>query len=143
MVLTEEGRDAGDGMGLAAVGLVFEYLNMLRTRGPQEWIWNEMKGITEMAFRFEEDEDALHVVTHLAESMLVYKPEDVLVGHYLFSEWDPELITKLLGMMTPGGNGMRVDLMTSNFDVLKEKFMASPVRMSAYEQCFLFSRIIS
>lgn len=51
ITLTEAGLAAQGGMGLAAIGLVFEYLNLLSSSGPQEWIWQEQKAIHEMKFR--------------------------------------------------------------------------------------------
>lgn len=43
MTLTEAGLAAGPGLGLAAAGLAFSYLAMLREAAPQEWVWRELK----------------------------------------------------------------------------------------------------
>lgn len=43
ITLTEAGLAAGEGFGLAAVELLFQYLAMLRAAGPQEWVWQELK----------------------------------------------------------------------------------------------------
>lgn len=51
ITLTQAGLEAGEGRGLAPLGLVFEYLAMLRDAGPQEWVWHEVKGINDMRFR--------------------------------------------------------------------------------------------
>jgi hypothetical protein len=36
VTLTEAGLEAGSGFGLAAVGVVFEYIQMLAAHGPQQ-----------------------------------------------------------------------------------------------------------
>jgi secreted Zn-dependent insulinase-like peptidase len=52
MTLTEAGLNAGPGLGLAPVGLLFQYLSLLRAAGPQEWVWREIKAISDMKFRW-------------------------------------------------------------------------------------------
>ena len=44
------------GAGLAAVGLLFEYIALLRAAGPQRWAYDEMAAIGNMKFRFAEEE---------------------------------------------------------------------------------------
>ena len=41
------------GCGLAAAGLLFEYLAMLRAAGPQRWAYDELAAIAQMRFRFQ------------------------------------------------------------------------------------------
>lgn len=41
------------GCGLAAAGLLFEYLGMLRAAGPQRWAYDEQAAIAQMRFRFQ------------------------------------------------------------------------------------------
>lgn len=40
------------GCGLGCVRLLFEYLNMLRQAGPQQWAYEEMAAIAGMKFRW-------------------------------------------------------------------------------------------
>ncbi len=44
------------GGGLAVVGLLFEYLALLRAAGPQRWAYDEMAAIGAMKFRFAEEQ---------------------------------------------------------------------------------------
>ena len=69
-----------------------------------------------MKFRFAEEEDACEYVTHLAADMPLYEPAHVLKGSYLYGNWDPELIGKLLGGMTP--RAARLDVQTRAYDTL-------------------------
>ena len=38
------------------VGLLYEYIKMLREIGPQEWVFKELQDMTNMEFRFVEDD---------------------------------------------------------------------------------------
>jgi hypothetical protein len=49
--LTSEGLDTGPGFGLAPVGLLFEYIAMLKRHGPQQWVWEETRKLSDMRFR--------------------------------------------------------------------------------------------
>lgn len=51
VTLTVAGLHAGRGLGLAAVDLLFQYLQMLEAAGPQEWVWQESKLISDCKFR--------------------------------------------------------------------------------------------
>lgn len=51
ITLTAAGLYAGPGLGLAAVSLLFQYLQMLEAAGPQEWVWRESKLISDCKFR--------------------------------------------------------------------------------------------
>lgn len=92
ITLTEAGLAAGPGFGLAVVELVFKYLRMIREAKPQEWVYDELKAIGEMKFRFEEEEDAASYVTRLGTAMFYYAPEHVLIATHLYEDWDPALV---------------------------------------------------
>lgn len=44
---------ASAGCGLACVGLLFEFLALLRSVGPQRWAYDELATIAQMRFRFQ------------------------------------------------------------------------------------------
>ncbi|KAH9363197.1 hypothetical protein HPB48_017558 [Haemaphysalis longicornis] len=60
--LTEEGIAHTDDI----VRLVFQYLNMLRHEGPQQWIFEELQGLWQMAFNFKGKESPQGYVRDLA-----------------------------------------------------------------------------
>jgi secreted Zn-dependent insulinase-like peptidase len=51
LTLTDRGLNAGPGLGMAPMQLIFDYLSMLHSLGPQEWIWQESAGLSEAKFR--------------------------------------------------------------------------------------------
>lgn len=81
------------GMGLAVVQLLFEYLGMLRARGPQQWLYTELAEIGAMKARFLEEEDAMDYVTGLASNLLLVQPQHALLSDYLYEDWQPELVS--------------------------------------------------
>lgn len=82
----------------------------------RRWAFDELRSIAEMKFRFAEEEDACEYVTHLAADMRLYRPPHVLKGAYLYDDWDPELVKRLLDSMTP--RAARLDVQTRAYDTL-------------------------
>lgn len=41
-------------MGAAATELVFGYIRMLTEGGPEKWVWEELRAVSEMRFRYAE-----------------------------------------------------------------------------------------
>ncbi len=65
---------------------------MLRTVGPQRWVFDELAAIADLKFRFAEEEDACEYVSRLAADMPHYAPEHVLCGPQLYDNWNPSLV---------------------------------------------------
>ena len=83
-------RNAGN--GLAPVGVLFQFLNLLRKEGPQKWVFDELANIAQMRFKFAEEEDACEYALRLAADAPYYAPEHLLNGHYLYDQWNPTLV---------------------------------------------------
>ncbi|XP_022253443.1 insulin-degrading enzyme-like, partial [Limulus polyphemus] len=97
MELTEEGIEHTDDI----VTLIFQYINMLKKVGPQQWIYEECRDIAAMTFRFKDRERPQSLVCDLAEMLHMYPIEDVLSGPYLMLEYRPDLIEDLLNRLSP------------------------------------------
>lgn len=74
---------------------------MLRTGGPQKWIFEEYLNLSEMQFRFKDKETALILVSSVVHSMQLYPMQEVLTAPYLISEWRPDLIQNLMDDLVP------------------------------------------
>lgn len=48
------------------VGLLYQYLQMLRNTGPQEWVFKELQAMTNMEFKFVEEEHPDNYAVNLA-----------------------------------------------------------------------------
>ncbi|KAK9820983.1 hypothetical protein WJX81_000873 [Elliptochloris bilobata] len=134
ITLTEAGLAAAPGAGLAAIGLLFEYVALLRAAGPQRWAYDEMAAIAAMKFRFAEEEDACDYVARLAADMPHYAPEHALNGSFLHDDWRPELVAQMLDSLTPAA--VRLDLQTSAFERLRAEWAAQPGAQASTEPWF-------
>lgn len=95
--LTEEGLEHTDEI----IGLIFQYLKMLRESGPQKWTFDETKSINEMRFRFKDKESPINYVEYVAQNLQYYSLQEVLFADYDLSEWKPELVDRVLENLVP------------------------------------------
>uniref|UniRef100_A0A131YUM3 Insulin-degrading enzyme n=1 Tax=Rhipicephalus appendiculatus TaxID=34631 RepID=A0A131YUM3_RHIAP len=107
--LTEEGIDHTDDI----VRLVFQYLNMLRTEGPQRWVFQELQELWRIAFRFKGKDTPQSYVRDLAGMLHLFPFEDVLAGPYLLEEYRPDLINDLLHYLRP--DNVRIAVVAKRF----------------------------
>ncbi|OQR74836.1 nardilysin-like [Tropilaelaps mercedesae] len=80
---------------------VHQYMHMLRKKGPQQWLWNELKQIADFDFRFQEEEEARDYVCNMCQAMQEYPEEHYLCGSELYMEYKPEALRKLMDQMMP------------------------------------------
>ncbi|CAK67395.1 unnamed protein product (macronuclear) [Paramecium tetraurelia] len=79
---------------------VQEYIELLKQKGPQEWIFKEISAIKKLEFDFLEKGDPFNYVCTLASRMQQYPIEDVLRQPYLMEQYQPELIQKITNQLT-------------------------------------------
>ncbi|RXG67447.1 Insulin-degrading enzyme [Armadillidium vulgare] len=94
--LTEEGIKHVDDI----VQSIFQYIEFLREKGPQKWVFEECRDINAMTFRFKDKEVPQSYVSSVAEALHYYPLSEVLSGEYLLSEYDPKIITSVLDCLT-------------------------------------------
>lgn len=109
---------------------------MLKELGPQSWVWEEMKNVNAMLFRFKDKERPQSFVSNLSSMMHVrlllcsnkqrcscfdellipqsYPLEDVLSAGYILTEYNPELITEILSDLDP--EKVRVTVVSREFE---------------------------
>ncbi|XP_061680733.1 LOW QUALITY PROTEIN: nardilysin-like [Syngnathoides biaculeatus] len=85
------------------VHLVFQYLKMLQTLGPQQRIYEEIQKIEDNEFRYQEQTDPIEFVENICENMQLFPKEDFLTGDQLMFDFDPEVIGDALSLLTPAG----------------------------------------
>jgi secreted Zn-dependent insulinase-like peptidase len=61
------------------IGLVYQYIAMLKRGGPQEWVFGELQAIAEMEFRFAEEEEAEDYVVRVAREFASSSVDDLRV----------------------------------------------------------------
>ncbi|KAF1385252.1 hypothetical protein PFLUV_G00105800 [Perca fluviatilis] len=83
------------------VHLVFQYLKMLQTLGPQQRIYEEIQKIEANEFHYQEQTDPIEFVENICENMQLFPKEDFLTGDQLMFEFDPQVISAALSPLTP------------------------------------------
>ena len=95
--LTEVGIEHTDEI----VQLTFQYLEMIRQKGVQKWVFEEIQHVNNMLFRFKDKERPMGYARQLANSIHNYPLEAVLTGPWMAEEWKPELIKEVLDCLVP------------------------------------------
>ncbi|XP_077261361.1 insulin-degrading enzyme-like isoform X1 [Temnothorax americanus] len=95
--LTEEGIKHIEDI----VQLMFQYINMLKLKGPIEWIYDEYRDIANMNFRFKEKSLPRNYVSSMVQAIQEYPMNDVLRAEHVFTEWRPDLIEQIMEYLTP------------------------------------------
>ncbi|CAD8060302.1 unnamed protein product [Paramecium sonneborni] len=85
---------------LKVIQYVQEYIELLKQKGPQEWIFKEIQAIKKLEFDFLEKGDPFNYVCTLASRMQLYPIEDVLRSPYLMEQYQPELIKQITNQLT-------------------------------------------
>jgi len=93
--------EKGVGEHQRVLQLVFAYLDMLRNAGAGQRLFDEQARLAELAFRFREDQGAMHSVSALSAGMHYYNALDVLRGSYIMEDYQPALIEGLLQALRP------------------------------------------
>lgn len=76
--------------------LVFCYLEVLRRRGTQDYLYAEQKLISEAEFHNEEEDEVSETVEELSWSLSRYPGTEVLTASALFMEFDPTVIQRYI-----------------------------------------------
>ncbi|XP_078421077.1 insulin-degrading enzyme isoform X1 [Cetorhinus maximus] len=108
--LTEEGLVHVDDIILH----MFQYINKLRSEGPQEWVFQECKDLNAMAFRFKDKERPRGYTSKLAGSLHYYPIHEVLAAEYLLEEFRADLIQMVLEKLRP--ETVRVAVVSKSFE---------------------------
>jgi insulysin len=80
---------------------VFAYIQLLQQKGPESWVFDELKQLAKTQFEFLQGQNPANLVQGLSMSMHEYEVEDILRGPYLWDDFDSELIQSLLNKLTP------------------------------------------
>ncbi|KAJ6668915.1 hypothetical protein lerEdw1_007724 [Lerista edwardsae] len=93
---------------------MFQYIQKLRTEGPQEWVFQECKDLNAVAFRFKDKERPRGYTSKLAGMLHYYPIEEVLAAEYLLEEFRPDLIEMVLDKLRP--ENVRVAIVSKTFE---------------------------
>ncbi|WKY12611.1 hypothetical protein Q1695_003870 [Nippostrongylus brasiliensis] len=83
------------------VGLIFNYIGLLKRTGPLEWVHEELSELGELKFRFKDKENPMSLATKLASELKQVPFSDILSWRYLLTVFDPDRIMEVVNMLTP------------------------------------------
>lgn len=76
--------------------VIFEYIAMIKECEPEEWIFDEMKAVANVDFRYQQKSPAGRFASRLSSVMQKPLPREWLLSQSLIRDFDPEAIKKAL-----------------------------------------------
>eukprot|EP01112_Ceratiomyxa_fruticulosa_P016038 TRINITY_DN4811_c0_g1_i2.p1 TRINITY_DN4811_c0_g1~~TRINITY_DN4811_c0_g1_i2.p1 ORF type:complete len:988 (+),score=198.79 TRINITY_DN4811_c0_g1_i2:178-3141(+) len=96
--ITEKGFEHKDEI----VRLVFQYIKlMVEGLNHSEWIYNEVKKMSEISFRFLEKKEPIEEVQTVTEKLLRFPTEEIFRAGSVYFQFSQELILEILNQLTP------------------------------------------
>lgn len=103
--LTEEGLK----VYREIVQIVFQYISLIKESPPQEWIVDEIKGMSEVDFKFQEKSSTSQFVRTMCSTMQKPLPREwLLSGTDLIRKFDGDAISTALGYLKAGNYRLTV-----------------------------------
>ena len=120
---------------------VFQYIAMIKETPPQEWIFDEIKGMTEVDFKFQEKTPASSFASRMSSVMQRPLPrERLLSGLDLIRHFDPKGIVKALEYLRY--DKCRITLVSQEFPGnwdMKERWYGTEYKLERISADFLAS----
>ncbi|OAA74109.1 Metalloenzyme, LuxS/M16 peptidase-like, metal-binding protein [Cordyceps fumosorosea ARSEF 2679] len=96
------------------VKIFFQYVSLLRQSPPQEWIFQEQKGMADVDFKFKQKTPASRFTSKISSVMQKPLPREwLLSGHSLLRRFDAEIISKALALLRP--ESLRLNVVSRKF----------------------------
>ncbi|KAH9898898.1 ubiquitin carboxyl-terminal hydrolase-like protein [Xylariomycetidae sp. FL2044] len=96
------------------VKVFFQYVSLLRESPPQDWIFDEQKGMADVDFRFKQKTPASRFTSKIASVMQKPLPREwLLSGQSRLRKFDPALIKQGLDLLRP--DNFRMTLVSRDF----------------------------
>ncbi|KAJ5575534.1 hypothetical protein N7535_002460 [Penicillium sp. DV-2018c] len=117
---------------------IFEYIAMIKQREPEQWIFDEMKNLAEVDFRFKQKTPASRFTSRLCSVMQKSLPREWLLSGSLLRRFDPELIKKALSHLRT--DNFRLLIVSQDFPGTwdqKEKWYGTEYKVEKIPKDFL------
>lgn len=79
----------------------FAWLDLIRSRGIEQWRYREVADISRLHFRFAEKQQPSGYVRTLSNRLHTYPPAEVLRGPFHYADFDAATIAELAGYLSP------------------------------------------
>ncbi|KAI1338019.1 hypothetical protein F5Y15DRAFT_407897 [Xylariaceae sp. FL0016] len=121
------------------VKVFFQYISLLRQTQPQEWVFEEQKGMADVDFKFKQKTPASRFTSKICAVMQKPLPREwLLSGQSRLREFDPKLIQKGVDLLRP--DNMRMTIVSQDFPGgwdQKEKWYGTEYKSEPIPQDFL------
>jgi secreted Zn-dependent insulinase-like peptidase len=95
--LTEEGVNQVDYI----TALLFQFIELAREQGIQQWMFDEQKVMADLSFRFQEPGEPISYVTRMARMMQEYPPAELITASYVYEQFDAKLLERIFASLRP------------------------------------------
>lgn len=95
--LTAEGMQRIDEIS----ALLFQYIELARAEGVQQWLFDEQRVMAELSFQFQEPGRPVSYVSGMARQLQLYPPSELITAGYAYEHFDTELLHELLDHLRP------------------------------------------
>ncbi|KAI2612887.1 LuxS/MPP-like metallohydrolase [Hypoxylon fragiforme] len=96
------------------VKVVFQYISLLKQTPPQEWIFQEQKGMADVDFKFKQKTPASRFTSKISAVMQRPMPREwLLSGQSRIRKFDPEAIVKGVELLRP--DNLRMTIVSREF----------------------------
>ncbi|KAJ5688808.1 hypothetical protein N7462_003200 [Penicillium macrosclerotiorum] len=120
--------------------VIFEYIAMIKEREPEQWIFDEMKNLAEVDFRYKQKTPASRFTSRLSSVMQKQLPREHLLSGSLLRRFDPEIIKKALTYLR--ADNFRLIIVSQDYPGQwdkKEKWYGTEHKVEKIPQDFLGS----
>ncbi|MAM71046.1 MAG: peptidase M16 [Gammaproteobacteria bacterium] len=95
--LTEEGQQRIDEISQ----LLFQFIELVRQDGIQQWLFEEQQMMAQLGFAFQEPAGAVSAVSTLSRRMQEYPLEEIHTAPYAYEEFNPDFLNQILDALRP------------------------------------------
>lgn len=118
--------------------VIFEYIAMIKEREPEQWIFDEMKNLAEVDFRFKQKTPASRFTSRLSSVMQKPMPREWLLSGSLLRRFDSDLIKKAMSHLR--ADNFRLVIVSQDYPGewdQKEKWYGTEYKVEKIPQDFL------
>ncbi|KAF3396235.1 A-factor-processing enzyme [Penicillium rolfsii] len=118
--------------------VIFEYIAMIKEREPEQWIFDEMKNLAEVDFRFKQKTPASRFTSRLSSVMQKPMPREWLLSGALLRRFDADIIKKAMSYLR--ADNFRLIIVSQDYPGQwdqKEKWYGTEYKVEKIPQDFL------
>jgi insulysin len=119
---------------------VFQYIKLLKESGPQEYVFEELKEVGEVNFKFKQKSSPSATVSKLAKDLQkTFVPPEYILSKHVLRKYDPKLIAEYSDHLN--ADNLRITLISQKVETdLKEKWYGTDYSIADISDS-LFQRI--